>query len=61
MPRYEWTERFIDDRVCTVVAETMKEAEKKREDGFWASEQTLDFHSTGEASDLVQVDHPRGE
>lgn len=55
MPRYEWTERFIDDRVCAVVAESPEEAEAKRAAGFWASEQTLDFHSTGEASEMVEV------
>lgn len=61
MPRYEWTERFIDDRVCAVVAETPEEAEAKRAAGLWASEQSFDFHSTGEVSDLVEVESPRGE
>ncbi|WP_444666563.1 hypothetical protein [Cereibacter changlensis] len=56
MPRYEWRERFIDDRVCAVVAESYEEAEVKREAGFWASERTVDFHSTGETSEMFRID-----
>lgn len=56
MPRFQWTERFIDERVCTVEAETLEEALAKQSAGPWKSEQTIDFHSTGERTELVQVE-----
>lgn len=61
MPRYGWTERFIDDRFCTVVAESLEEAREKRAEGYWASEQTVDFQSTGEATELVEIEHSGGD
>lgn len=61
MPRYVWTEQFVDVRLCAVVAESLEEAQAKREAGFWASEETLEFRSTGVATEMVEVKHAGGD
>jgi len=45
MPVWKWTEKFVDVRVCQVVANTEEEARAKRDKGNWADEVTVDFYS----------------
>lgn len=51
---WEWTEEFIDRRVCTVEADTEAEAREKMLEGDWLSEDTVDLYSNELISDLSE-------
>ena len=56
MPTWQWKEKFVDVRVCTVEADTEEEARAKIEAGDWASEDTVDFYSEELLEDLKRVE-----
>lgn len=54
MRRWKWTEKFVDVRDCYVEAETYEEACKKRSEGDWSDEVTVDFYSNGLLKDMEE-------
>jgi hypothetical protein len=52
MPVWKWREKFSDERECTVEADTIEEAQAKRDSGDWLSETTTDFYSEEILADL---------
>ena len=55
MPIWEWKEKFSDERVCAVEADTEEEAVEKRDKGDWAYEHTVDFYSEELLSDMKKL------
>ena len=56
MSVWQWKEKFVDVRVCTVEADTEEEARGKIEAGDWASEDTVDFYSEELLEGLKRVE-----
>ena len=55
MAVWKWTEKFTDIREYSVEAETLEEAQRKRNDGDWLDETTTEFYSEELLSDIEKV------
>jgi hypothetical protein len=54
MAVYLWKQTFTDVRICGVEADSKEEAIKKRDEGDWLFEDTIDFY-TQERDDFYEV------
>lgn len=55
MAVWQWKEKFADERICTVEADTEEEAREKMQKGDWLSEDTVDFYSEELLEDLKKL------